>query len=75
MSELAVQSAINGLGVALGRHRLIRRYLQEGLLVEPFGPAARLDAPQNYFLVCHPDRSDHPAISAFRDWLCALLTD
>jgi LysR family glycine cleavage system transcriptional activator len=66
-SAAALQTAIAGNGVALGRTTLVGRELAEGRLVRPFGEV--LNCPLAYYVIYRPqDRAD-PAILAFRDWL------
>jgi LysR family glycine cleavage system transcriptional activator len=65
--ELALQAAVAGQGVALGRTTLVAQYLKWGKLVRPF----RISTPSEfaYYLVCLPDRVKEPKIAAFRAWL------
>jgi len=66
-SNLVIQAAIEGEGVALGRSRLVARELEEGRLVKPF----EFSLPSNfsYFMVYPLASKDRPKIVAFRDWL------
>ncbi|MDE1462653.1 DNA-binding transcriptional regulator DsdC [Spartinivicinus poritis] len=67
MSEAAIQAAVNGQGIALGRLNLINSTLQAGHLVTPFGQS--VTAKHSYYFVCHPDRVNQPTISALINWL------
>jgi LysR family glycine cleavage system transcriptional activator len=71
LAELAMQAAIDGAGVVLGRLVLAERDLAAGRLVRPFKIVLPLDV--RYFLV----RSNGPAqrheIKSFRDWLFSTL--
>lgn len=67
MSEMAVNAAKHGLGIAMGRLNLINDDIKRGQLVTPF--KQKIQAKQRYFAVCHPDRMDRPAISALLHWL------
>jgi LysR family glycine cleavage system transcriptional activator len=65
--ELALQAAVAGQGVALGRSLLVTQYLQAGQLVRPFHISSPSDF--GYYLVCVPERLAEPKIAAFRAWL------
>ena len=66
-SNLLLQAAMDGQGVAMGRSALAGLDLDAGRLVRPFGP----DIPSklNYYVVTPEGRGEHPKIRAFRDWL------
>ncbi|WP_201511514.1 DNA-binding transcriptional regulator DsdC [Psychrobacter alimentarius] len=66
-SEMAVNAAKHGLGIAMGRLNLIQDDINCGELVAPFKQMIR--AKQHYFAVCHPDRVNRPAINALLQWL------
>lgn len=66
-SNLVIQAAIDGEGVALGRSRLVARELEEGRLVKPF--ELSLPSSFSYFIVYPAANKDRPKIIAFRDWL------
>ncbi|HKP58488.1 MAG TPA: transcriptional regulator GcvA [Polyangiales bacterium] len=65
--ELALQAAVAGQGVALGRSALVTPYLESGQLVRPF----QISTPSAfaYYVVCLPQRAQEPKIAAFRAWL------
>ncbi len=69
-SDLAVTAAINHVGVAMGRKRLIRKQLDSGELVAPF-PKMELKCDQHYYVSTLSDRQ-WPKIDAFIVWLKAL---
>jgi LysR family glycine cleavage system transcriptional activator len=62
-------AAIAGVGVALLPSFLIQDELASGKLV----PAVNLpmESSERYYLVWPPERSTHPPLIAFRDWLLA----
>ena len=64
-----VQGALAGQGVALARMALIHEQLYRGELVEPFGPAGRLHAPNAYWLLPLPDTRLTPELRAFIAWV------
>ncbi|MDH3771746.1 MAG: transcriptional regulator GcvA [Nitrospirota bacterium] len=66
-TALAVQAAVNGMGVAMGRGPLVAGDLATGRLVEPFD----LELPSScaYYFVAPETSADQAKIQAFRDWL------
>jgi LysR family transcriptional regulator, glycine cleavage system transcriptional activator len=66
-TNMVIQAAIDGLGVALGRRVLVEDDLAAGRLVKPFDLS--LHAEFAYYLVCPPQCVDRPKIKAFRDWV------
>jgi LysR family glycine cleavage system transcriptional activator len=68
-SVLAVQAALDGHGVALGRSQLVQAELASGALVKPFDihQASR----SAYFLVYPKDEELSAPVQAVREWLLA----
>jgi LysR family transcriptional regulator, glycine cleavage system transcriptional activator len=66
--SMAIEAAIRGEGVALGRSALVADDIAAGRLVEPF-PQFRLKAERGYDLVYRIGNGDHPKVCALRDWL------
>jgi LysR family glycine cleavage system transcriptional activator len=66
---LLLRSALDGQGVALGRHWLAIDELRAGKLVAPFNVSVRDDFA--YWLVWPTGRSTNPDAALFRDWLQA----
>ncbi|MFM0340568.1 LysR substrate-binding domain-containing protein [Paraburkholderia fungorum] len=66
-SAAAIQTAVSGIGVALGRTSLVERDLLEGRLVRPFGEAQACELA--YYIVHKKDNEDAPAVVAFKEWL------
>jgi LysR family glycine cleavage system transcriptional activator len=66
--DLAWNTAVRGLGVALGMEPFVNRDLNAGSLVEPF-PDRRVFTRGDWFLVCRTEKSDNVNINVFRDWL------
>jgi LysR family glycine cleavage system transcriptional activator len=66
-TALAVQAALNGMGVALGAGALVDHDLAAGRLVEPFD--LELPTDSAYYFVAPEGTADQPKIKAFRDWL------
>jgi LysR family transcriptional regulator, glycine cleavage system transcriptional activator len=65
--EHALQAAVAGQGVALGRSTLVTQYLQTGHLVRPL--AISSPSEWGYYFVCLPERVSEPKIEAVRSWL------
>ncbi len=68
-SNMVIQAAIEGMGVALGRGPLAIDDLSAGHLVRPFGAA--VPSGFAYYLVCPRGALDRPKVKVFRDWLHA----
>jgi len=69
----AVQAAVQGEGVALGRTMLVADDLAAGRLVRPFKQA--LQAYSSFFLVHPPEAINQRKVKIFREWLLAELGD
>lgn len=63
----AVSAAAKGLGVAIGRMRLVQFDIEAGNLVAPI--AGELPAQQSYYIVSTYEKSHLPRIAAFQNWL------
>ena len=66
-SGMAVQSAIEGDGVALARSQLVKADIRRGLLVKPFD----ITQPSRfaYYIVYPDDHPATPAMNAFINWM------
>ncbi len=71
LAELALQAAIDGAGVVLGRMVLAEADLAAGRLVRPFKVVLPLDV--SYFLVMAKGSQRRQEIHCFRDWLYSRL--
>ena len=69
---MAVQAAMEGLGVALGRTRLVEADLAAGRLVAPFDIALPQDA--GYYVVSPVATAGSAKVALFRRWLIASAT-
>ena len=67
----ALQAAIDGVGVALGRSTMVEADIAAGRLVVPFDVALPLQAA--YYVVSPEETADRPKIKAFRDWLLSTI--
>jgi LysR family transcriptional regulator, glycine cleavage system transcriptional activator len=70
-SFMAIQAAIEGLGVALGRTRFVEADIAAGRLVVPFDVV--LPAEAGFYIVAPEETADLPKIALFRDWLIASV--
>ncbi len=70
LADLALQAAINGFGVVLGRKTLAYDDIKQKRLALPFD----LDLPANfsYFVVIPASKFKNRAVGEFRDWLMAV---
>ena len=64
---LAVQAAIDGAGVAMGRTSYVEADIAKGRLVVPF--KITLPADAGFYLVSPEAKADPPKLKAFRQWL------
>lgn len=69
-SDLAVIAAMNHVGIAMGRKRLVQKRLESGELIAPFGDMT-LKCHQHYYVTTLPGRQ-WPKIDAFIEWLHSL---
>lgn len=72
-SDLAVIAAMNHVGVAMGRKRLVQKRLERGELIAPFGDKT-LKCHQHYYISTLAGRQ-WPKIDAFISWLKALAEE
>ncbi|MEX0284638.1 MAG: LysR substrate-binding domain-containing protein [Paracoccaceae bacterium] len=66
-SNMVIQAAIEGLGVALGREPLVIDSLSEGRLVRPFPQMA--PSRLSYWLVRRSEAMDSPKVQEFLNWI------
>jgi LysR family glycine cleavage system transcriptional activator len=67
VADHALDAAIGGAGVALGRASLAQSDVAAGRLIAPF--SLRLKTDYAFYLICLESRKDEPAITAFRNWM------
>lgn len=72
-ADHAVDMALEGSGIILGRASLCDRYLRSGRLVAPFPLSISTEA--HYRLICPHGTENRPAIARFRDWLVAEMRE
>jgi LysR family transcriptional regulator, glycine cleavage system transcriptional activator len=66
--DQAVQAAVRGQGVVLGRSPLLDDAVANGQLATPF-PRIRMPTGYNHYLLVHPGRAASREVSAFAQWL------
>ncbi len=67
VADHALDAAVGGGGVVLGRTSLAESDIRAGRLVAPFD--LRLKTSYSFFIVCLTARKNEPAIEAFRTWV------
>jgi LysR family glycine cleavage system transcriptional activator len=70
-ADHAVDAALAGAGVVLGRRALVIKDIHEGRLVAPYEVALRTDA--HFRFVCQKGAEKRPSIRAFHDWILAEI--
>ena len=65
--NLAIDAAVAGDGVALGRSAIVAGALADGRLVQPFDLV--MPSENAYFFVCPEETANRPKIQLFRDWI------
>lgn len=69
---MAIQAAVEGLGVALGRSRFVEADIAAGRLVRPFDIVLPADA--GYYVVVPEETAQMRKVVLFRDWLIRSVT-
>lgn len=64
---LALQAAVDGLGIAMGYVELAQRELANGRLIAPF--EMQIAHPWSYYVVTAKGKADNQKVSVFRNWL------
>ncbi|WP_299080661.1 transcriptional regulator GcvA [uncultured Ruegeria sp.] len=70
-ADHAIDAAVAGVGVALGRRAMILKDLSEGRLVAPFKLA--IETKGRFRFLCLPGAEQRPQIAAFRDWFLSEI--
>lgn len=66
-STLALQAAVDGQGVAIGRRILVKNLLKQGLLVQLYEVSAAME--ESFFLVYRKESLKRTEVAAFIDWI------
>jgi LysR family glycine cleavage system transcriptional activator len=72
LNLMALQAALDGLGVALGRSAFVEADLAAGRLVAPFDIV--VPATSSFYVVAPEATADSPKIALFRNWLVAAAS-
>jgi LysR family glycine cleavage system transcriptional activator len=71
LGVMAIQAAIDGLGIAMGRSAFVEADIAAGRLVVPFD--VKLPAEAGFYVVTPEETADTAKIILFRDWLIASV--
>ncbi len=70
-TNVLIQAAIDGQGIALGSTTFVEDHLESGRLVRPFDVI--LENEFSYYVVCPEPHLKNPAVLAFKEWLLSLV--
>lgn len=70
-ADHAIDAAVAGVGVVLGRRAMILKDMTEGRLIAPFKVA--IETRGQFRFLCLPGAENRPQIAAFRDWFVAEI--
>ena len=70
-TNVLIQAAIDGQGIALGSSAFVQDLLDSGRLVRPFDITLVNDFA--YYVVCPESHLQNPAVRAFKEWLLSLV--
>lgn len=70
-TNVLIQAALDGQGIALGSTTFVEDHLQSGRLVKPFD--ITLENEFAYYVVCPQAHLQNPAVRAFKEWLLSLV--
>lgn len=70
-ADHAIQAAVEGTGIVLGRRGLAAQDVQAGRLMIPFGP--EIATGLHFHFVCTREKSRTSTVKVFRDWLFAKV--
>ena len=72
-TNVLIQAAVNGLGIALGSTPFVADHLDADRLVRPFESTLRSDFA--YYVVCPRKNLERAAVRAFKEWLLQQTHD
>ncbi len=70
--DMALNTAMQGHGVALGMEPFVTRDLEAGLLVEPL-PGRHVRTPGDWNLVCRKEKANTEKLVKFREWILSEI--
>ena len=68
---MTIQTAVDGIGVAIGHTAFVQDDIAKGRLVAPFDVTLPEDA--GYYFVTPHEKATMPKVTAFRDWLIETM--
>lgn len=66
-SDLALQAAVEGMGMALGRRPLVNKVLESGELIAPL--SMEVSSDYQYYFVCPENHLQRQNVTSFHAWL------
>ena len=72
-TNVLIQAAVDGQGVALGSKTFVQDLLDSGKLIKPFDITLANDFA--YYIVCPEAHLKNPSVRAFKDWLLELIDE
>jgi len=72
-TNVLIQAAIDGLGIALGSSLFVADHIARGRLVQPFDTIMQSDYA--YYVVCPRQYLKRPEVAKFKDWLLTQSSD
>ena len=72
-TNVLIQAAVDGQGVALGSTTFVQDLLDSGKLIKPFD--ITLENEFAYYIVCPESHLKNPSIQAFKNWLLELVDE
>jgi len=69
---LALEAAVNGLGICMGRLALVQEALRNKSLIEPF--SVRMPIEAGYHVAYRTEKADLPKVRLFREWVLARFS-
>jgi len=72
-TNVLIQAAVDGQGVALGSKTFVQELLDSGKLIKPFDITLVNDFA--YYIVCPEAHLKNPSVRAFKDWLLELIDE
>lgn len=70
-TNVLIQAAIDGQGIALGSTTFVEDHLESGKLVKPFDLTLKNEF--SYYVVCPGSHLNNSAVKVFKEWLLSLV--
>ncbi len=72
-TNVLIQAAVDGQGVAMGSATFVQDLLDSGRLIKPFD--ITLENEFAYYIVCPESHLKNPSVQAFKNWLLELVDE